>query len=717
MDLNLAAIMVADLVDYTRLIRADEQATEAALNSLHADLFEPKLTEHNGRLVNLSGHSILAEFAGVAEAVLAAVEMQQALAQYNDELPTDRHIEFRFGINLGEVEIDGGSIRGEGVDVAAGVEKLAKPGGICISNSAHERVIGRTDVAFADLGERKIKNIDRSVRVWQWTDAVSVDGDPKPHGWAWVVSLLKPAKTVAARSRRIGGRTSERARNSLPSIPAETEAKASATRRFSVILWLFLILSAALGFWYYLSGEEDKSRAGLTKQLPDASNFLRVEEPDKVGPPQVGQTSEGGSKSLGGEYGGIMPSTARRARFGEFEGLHFAIPNAAKPAQTKQMLTAEKDETQAGRARNISPKKWQAQFGEYEGLGIGEVGQSGMGAPEERRVLLNKAASLGAIDPSEFGGIVPKKKVIPYDESANTHASTAGLSEEAVFGEVQALSAKESTAALGIAVEGDSESFRQKQAQSIDTTISGAEGAGFDATGKGTQTASGGNRNLAPEDSARAEEGGQSGSPGDGKEKISASTANDEPLACPSSNAEERLALEAKHRRWVQEMDIQRRPDIVDAVTIADALTKAPPRNPPRIVSANSQRVLAEPNINIAVVFDFDLAAISPEAIAQLDEIAKALKSPKLREYNILVEGHTDSIGSEQYNLGLSVRRAENVRLMLVKLFQISPRRLSTRGMGETVSIATNDTAEGRHSNRRVTFINDKFSECEKAPR
>jgi TolB-like protein len=174
MERRLAAILAADVVGYSRLIRADEEGTIAALQTLRADLIDPKIAEHHGRIVKLMGDGMLVEFQSVVDAVRAAVETQQSLADHNSSLPEDRKIEFRVGINLGDVVIDGDDIQGDGVNVAARLEGIAEPGGICVSGMVYEGVRDRVDFPFKDLGEQEVKNIARPVRVWQWLPAASV---------------------------------------------------------------------------------------------------------------------------------------------------------------------------------------------------------------------------------------------------------------------------------------------------------------------------------------------------------------------------------------------------------------------------------------------------------------------------------------------------------------------------------------------------------------
>jgi adenylate cyclase len=169
MERRLAAILSTDVVGYSRLIRADEDGTIANLKSLRAGLIDPKIAAHHGRIVKLMGDGMLAEFPSVVDAVRAAVETQQAVAEHNSGLPNNKRIEFRVGINLGDVVIDGDDIHGDGVNVAARLEGMAEPGGICISGMVYEGVRDRIDIPFEDMGEQEVKNINRPVRVWRWT--------------------------------------------------------------------------------------------------------------------------------------------------------------------------------------------------------------------------------------------------------------------------------------------------------------------------------------------------------------------------------------------------------------------------------------------------------------------------------------------------------------------------------------------------------------------
>ena len=164
---RLAAVLAADAASYARLIKADEEGTLGRLKVLRAEIIDPKIAAHHGRIVKTTGDGFLAEFASVVDALRCAAEMQGVLAESNAQFPPDRRIEFRIGINMGDVIVEGGDIFGEGVNVAARLQGLAEPGGICISARVQEDVAGRLDLAFEDLGEQVLKNIARPVHVYR----------------------------------------------------------------------------------------------------------------------------------------------------------------------------------------------------------------------------------------------------------------------------------------------------------------------------------------------------------------------------------------------------------------------------------------------------------------------------------------------------------------------------------------------------------------------
>src|SRR5467141_835792 len=164
---RLAAILAADVAGYSRLMGADEEGTLAALKALRRELADPKIAEHRGRIVKTTGDGLLVEFPSVVDAVRCAVELQREMASRNDGVPEPRRIEFRIGINVGDIIIDEHDIYGDGVNVAARLEALAEPGGICISRVVRDQVRDKVDFDFEDLGEQQVKNIARPVRVYR----------------------------------------------------------------------------------------------------------------------------------------------------------------------------------------------------------------------------------------------------------------------------------------------------------------------------------------------------------------------------------------------------------------------------------------------------------------------------------------------------------------------------------------------------------------------
>ena len=164
---KLAAILAADVVGYSRLAGADEDRTLARLRALRSDLIDPTIAVHNGRVVKRTGDGSLVEFRSVVDAVRCAIEVQNAMVERNAGLPPERRIEFRVGIHLGDVvEESDGDLMGDGVNIAARLEGIAKPGAICLSEDAYRQVKARLDLAVTDLGETQLKNIAEPVRIY-----------------------------------------------------------------------------------------------------------------------------------------------------------------------------------------------------------------------------------------------------------------------------------------------------------------------------------------------------------------------------------------------------------------------------------------------------------------------------------------------------------------------------------------------------------------------
>jgi adenylate cyclase len=164
---RLTAILAADVVGYSRLIGADDEGTLAQLKAHHNELIGPKISEYRGRIVRTTGDGLLVLFASVVDALRCAIDVQRGMVKRNAQVPREARIEFRIGVNFGDIIIDDdGSIHGDGVNVAARLEALAEPGGICISGRVQEDAQGRFDIVFEDAGEQQLKNIARPVRIF-----------------------------------------------------------------------------------------------------------------------------------------------------------------------------------------------------------------------------------------------------------------------------------------------------------------------------------------------------------------------------------------------------------------------------------------------------------------------------------------------------------------------------------------------------------------------
>jgi adenylate cyclase len=184
---RLTAILAADVAGYSRLTGLDEEGTHARLQDHLCSLLDPKIAEHRGRVVKNTGDGLLAEFSSVVDAVRCALDVQHGMAERNTDVPPEKRVEFRIGINIGDVMLDHGDIFGDGVNVAARLEGVAEPGGICLSEDAQHQVQGKLDVTFEDAGEQQLKNIARPVRVFR----VALD-DAHAAGPIW------PSRTTAA---------------------------------------------------------------------------------------------------------------------------------------------------------------------------------------------------------------------------------------------------------------------------------------------------------------------------------------------------------------------------------------------------------------------------------------------------------------------------------------------------------------------------------------
>ena len=262
---RLTAILAADVAGYSRLTGVDEEGTHVRLQAHLRALVDPKVAEHRGRVVKNTGDGMLAEFSSVVDAVRCALDVQRGMAERNAEVPDEKRIEFRMGINVGDIIIDRGDIFGDGVNVAARLEGLAKPGGICISDDAHRQVRGKFDITFEDVGERQLKNIARPVRVFQVALDDARPDKPiwKPHnaasamrraGWSARVTAIGAAVVLIAGAVYFG-----RAPVQLP------DQLAKLSERFSIVVLPFANLSGDANQDYLADVISDELTTGLSR--------------------------------------------------------------------------------------------------------------------------------------------------------------------------------------------------------------------------------------------------------------------------------------------------------------------------------------------------------------------------------------------------------------------------------------------------------------------
>ena len=191
---RLAAIVSADVVGYSRLMGADETGTLATLRAHRSELIDPLIGKHGGRIVKTMGDGLLLEFPSVVDATTCVIETQRGMIERNADVEQDKRISFRIGINLGDIIIDGEDIHGDGVNIAARLQSIASPSGICISDMVHQNLRGVGGESFEDIGEQNLKNIERKLRVWHWssegkTQADSSAKEPAPHGESQISTI------------------------------------------------------------------------------------------------------------------------------------------------------------------------------------------------------------------------------------------------------------------------------------------------------------------------------------------------------------------------------------------------------------------------------------------------------------------------------------------------------------------------------------------------
>ena len=283
---RLAAILAADVVGYSRLMGADEEGTLTQLKGHRRDLVDPKIAEHRGRTVKTTGDGMLVEFASVVDALRCGVEAQRGMAERNADMPQDKRIEFRVGIHQGDIIIDGDDIFGDGVNVAARLEALAEPGGICVSGRVQEDACGKLDIPFEDMGEQSLKNISKPIRVYRVVPngprgALGNKNNAFPSRWWKVIGLRRAGVALLAALLVIFGTAYWRFQRS--------ELQSSPAHRLSMVVLPFKNLSNEPDQEYFAEGITDDLTADLSRIedsfviAPNTARTYKDADPKRVG--------------------------------------------------------------------------------------------------------------------------------------------------------------------------------------------------------------------------------------------------------------------------------------------------------------------------------------------------------------------------------------------------------------------------------------------------
>jgi adenylate cyclase len=279
---RLCAILAADVSGYSRLMGADEDGTLAALTAHRRELIDPAVVEHAGRIVKTTGDGLLVEFASVVDAVRCAVDIQRCMAERNKTVAQDRRLAFRIGLNLGDVIVQNGDLYGDGVNIAARLEALAEPGGICLSASAHEQVQDKLGaVQFEDLGEQRVKNIARPVRAYRvaFGSAGSVPS-PVPALPNWPSIAVLPLDNMSAdpEQEHFADGLAEDLITDLSKIAGLLVTARNSTFTYKGRPVSVLQVGRELGVRYVVEGSVRKvdNRVRITAQLIDAATGTHV---------------------------------------------------------------------------------------------------------------------------------------------------------------------------------------------------------------------------------------------------------------------------------------------------------------------------------------------------------------------------------------------------------------------------------------------------------
>ena len=344
---KLAAILAADAVGYSRAMAADEEGTVKIL-AAHRAVIDGIIQFHEGRIVNTAGDSVIAEFASPTQAVRCAVEVQDALKTRNDSLPEERRMQFRIGVNLGDVMVKGDDLLGDGVNVAARLESIAEPGSIYVASSVYDQIAGKLDLGFSDLGEQSLKNIDRPVRAYRVdrdkraTPAPVRKAKRSPVPWiavglavvavgggaSWYVSQLSAARQAEEAKARSEAQAA-RARADAELAKARAEAE-EAKKRAAAATDSAVAAKRALDE-QRAADTLARAQAQLASARADAEATRRKAEAELAAAAEARRAAEAAAKSATAVKTAAKPTPSYT---GAWTAIFNCVPFAEMPAQT-----------------------------------------------------------------------------------------------------------------------------------------------------------------------------------------------------------------------------------------------------------------------------------------------------------------------------------------------------------------------------------------------
>ncbi|MBO4226145.1 adenylate/guanylate cyclase domain-containing protein [Bradyrhizobium neotropicale] len=330
---RLAAILATDVAGYSRLVGADEEGTLAHFKLLHRELVAPKIAKHRGRVVKTTGDGLLAEFASVIDALRCAVEVQRCMAERNAGLPQDKRIEFRIGIHQGDIVIERGDIFGDGVNVAARLQTLAEPGGICVSARVQEDARGKFDIPLEDTGEQQLKNIARSVRVYRIRPSDPAKSSPCSSPLSDTPPMVSsPIPVFPLRLRRMLG--------------------ARHVRTALMTALVLLMTSGGAAYWYLRRGEPQPQEHRLSIVVLPFTNLSNEPEQDYFAEALTDDLSADLSRIQDSFV--IAPNTARAyknvdpKRAGRELGVRYVLDGSLRRAETMVRIHARLIDARTG---------------------------------------------------------------------------------------------------------------------------------------------------------------------------------------------------------------------------------------------------------------------------------------------------------------------------------------------------------------------------------